>query len=241
MRITDGTDVEKEIDKSWIVEKQTEAEKWANLEKGQKIQYFRDYYLVPLLTGIAIAILLISLIWHFAAPEKERVLYVALLDERLNEEESEQLQKHLEEMLGADGKQQTVLLDDAFYSTPQGLAKLQVYLSNHQIDVIIAEKSSFEMLAGYGYLENLEDILEETYVAQCRSDLFYAAGYREADEISFEDNETGRGEILPYGLNIKNSEKYEKISTALAEPVIGVAKECKNPENAIRFLKWMME
>ena len=86
-------------------EEKTEKEKWSEMNRHQRMQYFLDYYLVKLLvfTGIILAVVLF--VWNFISKSKEdTVLYVAVVDEVLQTEGTEKLKEELTEYLGADGK-----------------------------------------------------------------------------------------------------------------------------------------
>ena len=123
-------------------EEKTEKEKWSEMNRHQRMQYFLDYYLVKLLvfTGIILAVVLFA--WNFISKSKEdTVLYVAVVDEALQTEETEKLKEELTEYLGADGKYRKIIIDDSFYMDDGGLEKLEVYLYNKQIDVVIADEN----------------------------------------------------------------------------------------------------
>lgn len=82
-------------------EEKTEKEKWSEMNRHQRMQYFLDYYLVKLLvfTGIILAVVLF--VWNFISKSKEdTVLYVAVVDEVLQTEGTEKLKEELTEYLG---------------------------------------------------------------------------------------------------------------------------------------------
>ena len=81
-------------------EEKTEKEKWSEMNRHQRMQYFLDYYLVKLLvfTGIILAVVLF--VWNFISKSKEdTVLYVAVVDEVLQTEGTEKLKEELTEYL----------------------------------------------------------------------------------------------------------------------------------------------
>ena len=103
-------------------EEKTEKEKWSEMNRHQRMQYFLDYYLVKLLvfTGIILAVVLF--VWNFISKSKEdTVLYVAVVDEVLQTEGTEKLKEELTEYLGADGKYQIIIIDVSFYMVDGGL------------------------------------------------------------------------------------------------------------------------
>ena len=76
---------------------------------------------------------------------------MAVVDEVLQTEGTEKLKEELTEYLGADGKYRKIIIDDSFYMDDGGLEKLEVYLYNKQIDVVIADEAVYKELAGYGF------------------------------------------------------------------------------------------
>ena len=98
---------------------------------------------------------------HVAKPRTENLLYAAVIDESLDEKKLAQATADMGELLGADGKRKTVQIDDSFYIRDGALDKLQVYLHNQQIDVVILDRELFEEYAGYGYFESLDEVTGE--------------------------------------------------------------------------------
>ena len=72
--------------------KKTEKQKWLEMNKEQRKQYFLDYYLFPVsVAGILIAVAAL-LGWHFfLKPQAESVLYVAVVDDSLDEKKHAQM------------------------------------------------------------------------------------------------------------------------------------------------------
>ena len=84
---------------------------------------------------------------------------------------------------------------------------------------------------------SLEKDLEKKYGESYQ----YAAGYKEDDEVSFEDHETGQGEVKPYGISLSGDNRFTEMSEYIKDPVFAVAVGTKNPENALKFLEYLME
>ena len=159
--------------------RKSEVRKWPEMDRQQKIQYLKDYYLLPAVGVILLIAVAVSLIWHVARPRTENLLYAAVIDESLDEKKLAQVTADMSNLLGADGKRKTV-----------------------QIDVVILDRELFEEYAGYGYFESLDEVTEEDLEKKYGESYQYAAGYKEDDEVSFEDHETGQGEVKPYGISL---------------------------------------
>lgn len=221
--------------------RKSEVRKWPEMDRQQKIQYLKDYYLLPAVGVILLIAVAVSLIWHVARPRTENLLYAAVIDESLDEKKLAQVTADMSNLLGADGKRKTVQIDDSFYAKDGVLDKLQVYLHSQQIDVVILDRELFEEYAGYGYFESLDEVTEEDLEKKYGESYQYAAGYKEDDEFSFEDHETGQGEVKPYGISLSGDNRFTEMSEYIKDPVFAVAVGTKNPENALKFLEYLME
>lgn len=221
--------------------RKSEVRKWPEMDRQQKIQYLKDYYLLPAVGVILLIAVAVSLIWHVARPRTENLLYAAVIDESLDEKKLAQVTADMSNLLGADGKRKTVQIDDSFYVKDGALDKLQVYLHSQQIDVVILNRELFEEYAGYGYFESLDEVTEEDLEKKYGESYQYAAGYKEDDEVSFEDHETGQGEVKPYGISLSGDNRFTEMSEYIKDPVFAVAVGTKNPENALKFLEYLME
>ena len=221
--------------------RKSEVRKWPEMDRQQKIQYLKDYYLLPAVRVILLIAVAVSLIWHVARPRTENLLYAAVIDESLDEKKLAQVTADMSNLLGADGKRKTVQIDDSFYVKDGALDKLQVYLHSQQIDVVILNRELFEEYAGYGYFESLDEVTEEDLEKKYGESYQYAAGYKEDDEVSFEDHETGQGEVKPYGISLSGDNRFTEMSEYIKDPVFAVAVGTKNPENALKFLEYLME
>lgn len=216
----------------------TERQKWSELNKEQRKQYFADYYLGKTMIVIVVVFCAVFLLWHFLKPREEILLYVAVIDEALDEKKAAQMTKELNRLYGADGKRRKVMLDDSFYMKDGALEKLEVYLHSGQIDVIIADEKTWREFAGYGFLEDVEEVDEN---GKYRDSYCYAPGYRENEEISFDDYETGEGKIKAYGVDISESSLFADMSAYQKNPVFAAVQGCGNQEKILPFLDFLMK
>lgn len=220
--------------------RKSEVRKWPEMDRQQKIQYLKDYYLFPAVGVVILIAVAVSLIWHVARPRTENLLYAAVIDESLDEKKLAQVTSDMSDLLGADGKKKTVQIDDSFYIKDGALDKLQVYLHSQQIDVVILDRTLFEEYAGYGYFESLDEVTGEDLEKKYGEAYQYAAGYKDDAEVSFEDHETGQGEVKPYGISLSGDNRFTEMSEYIKDPVFAVAVGSKNPENALEFLDYLM-
>ena len=216
----------------------TEKQKWEEMDKEQRRQYFADYYLRKML-GIAAGIFAFFFLgWHFLKPAEETVLYVAVVDELLDEEKLEEMTEELNERFGADGKQKKVLIDDTFFMKDDALTRMEVYLHSAQLDAVIADEAVWRELAGYGFFKRLDRLGEDLGGWE---ELLWTAGYLDSEDISFEDREVARGEAAPYGVNLAGSRRFGEMKEYMEHPVFAIAEGTENEERAVSFLDYLME
>lgn len=222
-------------------EEKTEKEKWQQMNVAQRRQYFVDYYLFKVMVAVVVGGIGAFLMWHFLKPKDETILYVAVIDESLDEKQLADMTKELENMYQIDGKHQKVLIDDSFYMKDGALEKLEVYLENKQVDAVIADEKTFKKMAGYGFFGNIEKFAEKNGLSGYEDSYVYANGYKDTDEISFEDKETGKGKLLPYGVDLTGAKAYMDMTSYVKHPVLAIAANSQHKENAARFLQKLEE
>ncbi len=209
--------------------------RWKKMNRNQRWQYFCDYYLLRTLGVIAAAALAVSLLWHFLKPAQEWALYVGFVDEKLNRKEADDISRQLEALYESHGNENPVMLDDDFYLEQNGLSKMQVYLSNHQLDVVVAQRETFKVLAGYGFFQDLEEAVPGIE----REALIHVPGYKDSKEITMEDRETGRGKVKAYGIVLSGSKAYAIAGNVIKDPVAGIVLEAPNQREAIEFIQYI--
>lgn len=204
----------------------------------QRIEYFRDYYLFKTVCAVAAIAVFLLLIWHFFIRDNEVSLYVAVVNDSLEIEAADRLKENLGEALGIDADK--IMIDDEFYLEGDGLNKLEIYLKNSQIDVLIAAQEDYEWLCGFGFMKDIQKIFDESVIAAYEKQVVSAAGYLDSDEISFEDHETGQGEVLGYGFCVTETSNYGTICKVRHNPVIGIAESTTRGELAVQCVTWLL-
>ena len=211
--------------------------KWPTWRKG--IGYFIDYYLVKTIMICVGVGLCVATTFHFVNGKTTNILYGAVIDGSLSVEVKNDLEQRLIRLYSADPQKQNVIIDDSFFSQEDALTKLQVYLANGQVDIIVADQEMFALLAGYGYLTNLNEISIGSAINAGSIDYYYCHGYGEEVESSdvWEDTQSGRGMIQAYGINIAASKTFDELQSNIENPVMGIAVNSKNIENSLLMIK----
>lgn len=210
-----------------------------NMTWEQRMEYFKDYYLFPTVCTLVAAAVCFLLIWHFFLKEDQTSFYIAVLDETLDEGEKEKLCAGLGKALGLD--EDEIIIDDRFYMDGDGLTKLEIYIKNQQIDVLIADEEDYELLCGFGFMKEITQVFDEKFMELYEEQLFFAAGYLDTDEVSFEDHETGKGEVKAYGIRAAASDHYAPLCNYQKNPVLGIPDTAGNQELSAACVDWLLQ
>ncbi len=204
--------------------------KLSEVPKGEKLQYFFDYYLGTIVIVSIIAIFLMYTLFTFLKPKPNYVLSVAIFDETLDSYVVAEKENEVLELFDLDDENAKVTLDSSFYSTSKGLDKLQIYSVTGTVDVIIAPDDVFTTLAQNGYFDNVEDLIGD-------NEGFYSNGFKEV-ENGFGG---GQGEVECYGVYIGDSEFYKSLGGLQENAVVGIVANSKNKEYAEIFLEYLVD
>ncbi len=201
---------------------------------NRKFEYFREHFLVPLAATAIIISLVSFLAVRYFSPESRPALYAAVVDDALTTSDATDLQAALEEKLG-----ESVIIDDYFDMDKDGLTKLQTMLSSKQIDVIIAPEETFEQLAGYGYLTNLESTVSKLSNSKLSDAIVQLKGFSDADDDGIDSSGTGKGASKSYGLKLSDAAGWTSIADSDHSALIGIATGTKNTGTAQQFINWL--
>ena len=201
-----------------------------------KLGYFRDYYLVKVLVGLGIAAVVIYMIYSYLRPQPVPVLRVAVFDNVEKEEGVAALTEELRTVLDAHDELDEIRFQTNYNSTnPNDLARLGVMATAQEIDAIAAPKKVFEEFAGYGYFQPLTDYLSDEEMKSLADEglVVEAAGIDNKEgSVSTMNENYGKGKVLPYGISLKNSEKWAgAMYNGEEEFVIGIAAGALKAEN----------
>lgn len=216
----------------------------SEMTKGEKLQYFRDYYLKWVIAIAVIAAFVIYGIVTVAGPRDVDVLKVIVFDDYIDMDAAEDLEAEVRNLLDAHDDHQVVNIQDGYSSTDSNsLQSLGVLTANKDVDAIVAPADVFEAFAGDGFYLPLDEEFGQTFLDAHNDTVIRCAGYKypETDsEDTWDYDGDGKGEVLPYGIDISGSEKWMKVSTDCEDPVIGIMADSGNPENAAKFLELLL-
>ncbi|MDD5900555.1 MAG: hypothetical protein PUC73_06655 [Lachnospiraceae bacterium] len=213
-------------------EEKTERAKWKEL-KGFKAkwEHFRAYYLLKTFIWVCVIAFVGYAVYEMFAPEKERLLYVSILDAVILDTEISSIQAGYEEYISFDEETQEVLFDNTVMISNSADAVSAQKFTTHafvgEIDIIIARESVLKQYAG-SYLRPLSE--------QLPADLYEALSERFCYARP-RDEEGNWGEEQPYGIIISDFvEKNPYYDEPVALAICGNSKHEKNAEEFVRYL-----
>lgn len=212
----------------------SEKEKWQNMNKKERWQYFADYYLARIVVTVIVAAVLISILYTMLSPKPDVVLSVAIVNDSVAADTYDNLQQKFEEHLGIDPETQQTLFDTAYSFSSidyESWQKFSMYNMVGDLDVTIMPLSVFEEYAPGGYFSAISQHLP--------SDL-----YRDLSEYMLETKQKDDdGNLIPdsetvFGINLGSTWVYE--GQERTEPmVLAINAAPEHVENIEKFLRFL--
>ncbi len=219
-------------------DKNERKKQWKSMSLGEKVGYFKDYYLLWVAGGALIAGLLFTMIWKALSPAPERQLFVYVFNDLLSEEaESEAVRAFCAEY-GLE--EDLVEISDGH--DPDADALLFATLTgDEQLDLVICREEDFADFAGEGMFFPLGDVFTAEELDRWSQSVVACPGLL-ATESAPEDiyDYYGKGEVQDFGLRISDSETWRKLMQSDGDYVCGILGLGANPENAEKFVRFVM-
>lgn len=215
-------------------QEKTEKQKFSEMSFKEKMIYFNDYYKVKTIALIIAIIGVIYIVYNILTPDPKTVLHVAAINNSIDMQTAETLEKNLYDYLDLDINKELIVIDTSLYLGNQdamSLAseqKLGTLFYSGVIDIIIAPEAEFANYAKSGFFSKLTEQLT-TEMCSYFADSFY---YTKTEESQ------AKG---AYGIYLKNSKIYDKSGQPVENPVLGIAVNSKYADNSIAFIKYIFE
>lgn len=213
-------------------EEKTNKEKWQEC-KGFKAKWvhFKEYYLLKVFLWACVLAFVGYFIYEVVTPEKERMLYAAILDGVVLNAEMQELEKGYGEYISMDEETQELHFDNTMNVSNKSDATSKQKLTAHafagDIDVLVATEEVIKEYAG-NYLLPLSE--------QLPADLYETLTERFVYTRPLEDDGT-YGDEAPYAIVITDllpENPYCKEPLAMA--ICGNSKRTENAEEFLRYL-----
>jgi len=213
-------------------EEKTERAKW-NECKGFKAkwEHFKEYYLLKAFIAACAIAFVGYMVYEMIAPEKERLLYAAILDGVVLTEDMKGLEEGYASYISMDEETQELHFDNSMNVSNRNDAVSKQKLTAHafagDIDVLVATEEVIKEYAG-NYLLPLSE--------QLPADLYEALTDRFVYTRPLEDDGM-YGEEAPYAILITDLlPKNPYCKEELAMAICGNTKRAKNAEEFLRYL-----
>ena len=210
----------------------------SSLPPEQRLSYFKDQLLTRLAIGVTILLTIIFLIIHIASPAPQYSLRIASVNPLLNQSQADTLAQHTTSTLQLTGSNQPVNVDTGFGTDGSELNKLQVMLSNGDIDIIIARRQQFEQLATYGYLININTLFKRNTRSKLPQPL-QIRGFDDTDHNDAYYDGTGKGDLEPCGFATDLSPLWNQWH--MPQAYIGIAQDSKHVNQAKAYIIKLFE
>lgn len=217
-------------------EEKTEKETWNDLQGFQaKWNHFRTYYLKTVLISLGLVAVLVYVIYTIFKPQKERELFVAIIDGVVISDDMELLQKEFQEYFMLDEEKQEMVFDNTMLLSVKGdsnsAQRFTAYLFAKELDVVIATESCFRDIAAGCCVPLAEQLPEDIYAQQ--KDRFCLAAQKD------DYGEDVEGSEQPYGIYVTD---LLSVNPYCSEPLVfAICGNSEHKENAEAFLRFLLQ
>lgn len=218
---------------------QTEPRKrFRELNAVGKLSYIWDYYKWWII-GCGIVLFIVGgSIPTIIENHKEPVLYAAFVNTQIASQESTTLMDDFVKDADINMKDRRIVLDTSLIinrdrgdtASMQCNQKLMALFSTNTLDVLLCDNENFQFYAEHGCFQDLKKLLPaqlfekyQPYMLTCDTD---------------QSNEP-----VYYGISVKTSQALSEENAYLAsvEPIFTICTNANQPENAIKFLEFLMK
>ncbi len=212
-------------------------EELKNLPLRQKLDYFKDYYLIGAVGLIAAAAFIIYMLYTSVINPSKDVLTVAFLSNTFISE-TEEMGAEIKEYIGIERKKDYIGV--SYYDTTDyqmNLAYMTI-AGARQLDLIVCSYEEFQNQANMGLLADMKELLPaETYDKV--SDSLVTGHIVETD---VDGSVTSVGDELEYGIDITESAAIRQYVTTSADRIILCAFAAPpNRENALKTIDYFLQ
>lgn len=225
-------------------EKKTEREKMKDMTSKEKLEYFKTYYLKIVIASVLVLGVLVYILYQSLSPKPDVLLNIAVVNDYFEQEQVKNFLSDIDSYFEVDSDKENITFDYNYYisntdntqNSYASIQKLTSYVYAKDIDVIITDEAYFKNLTEQGYFVDLTDLLPTDIYTEL-IDKYYTGAIVEEDEQGV----TSTGAEEPYGIYLDDSSVYKNSGSTMTKPVIGVVSNSPNKDNAIRFIKFLLE
>lgn len=207
----------------------------SNLNRSQKVGYFKDYYLKAVIVAIVVLIAVGSLVYTMLFRHQTTILSVAFINEAWMAN-TDLLDENLRDYYELTSQDE--LLDCSNYSLDQygDQMKLTTLMAAQTIDILVCPEEQFIQYSELGYLADLSELLPADLYAQFEDRIL------ESSEVETDND----GAIIntypaaPHGIDIADNAVYQAYGGIGEKAILCVLSNTQRADNVIRFLEYLL-
>ena len=217
------------------VREKSEKQKWEEMSGAERLAYFKEYYLKYVIMGIIGVALLVYFLFTVFGPKPKQILYIAVVNDYLEDEATEAMQADIKSYLGATDELDTVSFDDTYYfgdgsaDVSNLMTKMMAFVAAGEVDTIVADPEMFENYARGEYFLDLREALSAEEYAKVEDKLVWC-------DVPTEDESSTVS--LPVGISLSESKKYKSLKGYQEAPVLGIVANTKNADNVKKAIEY---
>lgn len=216
----------------------SEKQKWSEMDGKERLSYFKEYYLKKVIIGIFCLGLLIYFGVTIFGPKEENILFVAVVNDYLDDDATAAMEGEIKECLGSTEKLERVFFDDSFYMNGEGVdksnvyTKMMAYVAAGEIDIMIADPDMFKTYSYSEFYGDLREVLPADMYSLYEDKIVWA-------EVPVDDE--GKVESVPLGISLADSAKYKEMLGYEANPILGIVANTKHIDNVLETINYFFE
>ncbi|MBR6403636.1 MAG: hypothetical protein IKS48_09665 [Eubacterium sp.] len=209
---------------------ETEKEKLGEMNKSEKIAYFKEYYLKVCIAALVILALLVWFLIDMGKNMRPTVVTGGVLNVHITSEGATFLREDYMKSLGKNEKTHNIefasyiLLDQ---SEPQSYAIFQAELLSGQYNYLITDKAGMEYIAQMECAGDMNEILDQDLKDRLSSDMAYAKSGENGTNIAA-------------AIDISDTAFSKEYITSNDKAYFVVTGKIEDDESAIAVLKYIL-
>lgn len=208
----------------------------SNLSGKQKLQYFKDYYLLKVVVALAALIALGTLANGMFFNRSECVLAVAFLNGS-QIIQPEELNDAITEYLQPEGRNDYISVENYGLDDYQMQMAYVTKMSAGAIDLTVCPRDYFEQGCALGMFAGLDEFLPQEKYQEVEGRILEG---REA-ETDEEGNPVSYHEAKPYGIDISGSTHFAEFGGIEEDSVLCVMRNTQQAENVQKVIDYFLE
>lgn len=147
----------------------------------QKLQYFKDYYMVPTIIAVVACAFVFALVYAMVTSPDDTAFAAFFFDD-YGDSSSTSLIDEFTEYMGIDTSKHDAYIDATMvysssendYNTYMSLEKVMTVIAAKELDVIVGNSETINYFARCEYLYDITEILPDDLLEEFKDSIFYA-------------------------------------------------------------------